>query len=107
MVVIIFIMASTIQRQNEADSKSTIAFSLLSEMTELNQRTYYYLLYKEGRAKNEWYLIFDDLTGLMKDLQFGTLEQDEVLQRIRRNLGEIREIFTAQNRCGQKPGIPV
>ncbi len=54
-LIIIVIMTLSMVQRNKAERKNTVALSLLTKMTELDQRTYYYLLYKEDRTKKEWF----------------------------------------------------
>ncbi len=92
-LLILLILASAMAGRAEADRNNAAALSLLSEMTQLNQRTYYYLLYHEERARREWFSIYDALAALAGRLDLSDPEQAAVVERIRRNLGEMRSIF--------------
>ena len=94
MLLILLIMAESLSTRAEADRKTAAALSLLSEMTQLNQRTYYFLLYHEDRAKNEWFSIYASLAELTRDLRFNDVERDALVDRIRHNLQEMRVIFS-------------
>jgi PAS domain S-box-containing protein len=94
MLLILLIMAESLSRRTEAGRKTSAALSVLSEMTQLNQRTYYFLLYREDRAKKEWFSIYAALADLTRDLRFNDIERDAVVKRIRDNLEEMRSIFS-------------
>ncbi len=107
-LTILVIISSALKTRNEAERKNRVALSLLSDMSQLNQRTYYYLLYREKRAQKEWLAIYDSLSSLTSRLTFGNAEQDRIIEGVRHNLSEMKTIFSDRLVSGDAgaPGIP-
>lgn len=94
ILAILFIMTLSIRARNQAERKNMVALSLVSEMAELNQRMYYYLLYQEDRAKREWFSIYGSLLEITDEIADGSPEETAIVARIRQALLEMRGIFS-------------
>ena len=93
LLLIILVMISFHRHKDETERTNDIALSLLANVFELSQRTDACLLLGENTARTEWYQIYHSVSVLLDQLHFQDNDENFILKRTQRNLGEMRDLF--------------
>lgn len=108
LLLIILVMISFQRHKDETERTNDIALSLLADVFDLSQCTDSYLLLGEHTARTECDQIYHSVSLLLDQLHFHDNDENFILERTRRNLGEMRDLFpaTADEEGRRDPASP-